>query len=434
MLRRPAVFPSRRHGFIVQCGAMRLNRGLHLAYCTNIHRGETWAQTFDALKQFTLAVRDQVCPQAPYGIGLRLSNQAARQLTSGATLAAFQRWLDAQHCYVFTINGFPYGAFHGQRVKEQVYTPDWTTRERLIYTNLLSDLLAKLLPEGVEGSVSTVPGSFKELIRQPDQARAVRENLWRCVEHLARLRQQTGKTLHLGLEPEPLCLLETTQETARFFDQMREERPGHPNLAEHLGVTYDACHLAVEFEEPRNALQCLRQHSIRISKMHLSSALKVRPTPETCERLRAFADEVYLHQVIARSRDGRLTRYRDLDDALDAFASSAGGNRAAESEPRPSAADEWRVHFHIPLHHRPGAGFDSTCDHLQGVLDALQEDPEMCSHLEMETYTWEVMPPDLKNRSVVDQLVAEYQWTLKELATRGLAPTSPAAVAPGPRP
>src|SRR3974390_380473 len=140
---------------------MRLNHGLHLAYCTNIHRGETWHDTFESLQTHVLAVRDRVCPKKPFAIGLRLSNRAARELSNPETLLAFQRWLTQKNCYIFTMNGFPYGQFHGIRVKEQVYLPDWTSPERLAYTNLLFDLLAKILPPGVEGSVSTLPVSFK---------------------------------------------------------------------------------------------------------------------------------------------------------------------------------------------------------------------------------------------------------------------------------
>jgi hypothetical protein len=141
---------------------MQLNHGLHLAYSTNIHRGETWRETFAALKTHTLAVRDRVCPRAPFAIGLRLGNLAATELRDAKKLLEFQRWLGKNNCYVFTINGFPFGQFHGARVKEKVYLPDWTSPERLNYTNLLFDLLAKLLPAGIEGSVSTLPGSFKE--------------------------------------------------------------------------------------------------------------------------------------------------------------------------------------------------------------------------------------------------------------------------------
>ncbi|HKS36429.1 MAG TPA: hypothetical protein VJW76_04505, partial [Verrucomicrobiae bacterium] len=140
---------------------MRLSHGIHLAYCTNIHRGESWPETLGALQKHTLAVRERVCSDKPYAIGLRLSDQASRELSDKATLLAFQKWLDRHNCYVFTINGFPYGRFHGARVKEQVYTPDWTTRERVEYTNRLFDLLARIVPDGVEGSVSTVPVSFK---------------------------------------------------------------------------------------------------------------------------------------------------------------------------------------------------------------------------------------------------------------------------------
>src|SRR6266496_39168 len=187
---------------------MKLNHGLHLAYCTNVHRGETWAEMFDALKTHTLAVRQRVCPQKPYAIGLRLSNRAAHELKDRALLLEFQHWLSRNSCYVFTINGFPFGQFHGERIKEQVYMPDWTSQDRLVYTNLLFDLLSQLVPAGVEGSVSTVPCGCKELVSGPQELTLIRTDIWRCVEHIARLSAQTGRKLHLALEPEPLCLLE----------------------------------------------------------------------------------------------------------------------------------------------------------------------------------------------------------------------------------
>jgi len=389
---------------------MQLKHGLHLAYCTNIHRGEDWAQTFDSLQRYTLAVRQRVCPDQPYAIGLRLSDQASRDLSDPATLVAFQRWLENNQCYVFTINGFPYGRFHGARVKEQVYAPDWTTRERLEFTNRLFDLLAQLVPSGIEGSVSTVPCSFKEFITSPDQVSGMRAHLWQSVEHIARLSERSGRKLHLGLEPEPLCYLETSAETVAFFEQMRADRPRDERLEAHLGVNYDTCHLAVEFEEPQQAIARLRQHKIKISKIHLSSALKVRPAPEARKALAAFADDIYFHQVIERRLDGSLQRYRDLDVALKEN-TNAGDDRNNS---------EWRIHFHIPLHSRPTPLFDNTSDHILGLLQILKANPSLCSHLEMETYTWEVMPSEMKNRSVVEQLVSEYEWMLAQLRECGL--------------
>jgi hypothetical protein len=389
---------------------MKLRHQRHLAYCTNIHRGETWPETFRALQTHTLAVRDQVAPRQPFAIGLRLGARAAQELADPAELLAFRRWLDKNACYVFTINGFPYGQFHHTRVKEDVYRPDWTSPERLAYTNLLFDLLASLLPPGVEGSVSTLPGSFKEFHLTPAAHQAIRQNLWHAVEHIARVSAQTGRQLHLGLEPEPLCLLETSAETLHFFDHLRAEHPGDERLAQHLGVNYDTCHLAVEFEEPHHALTRLVQHGIKISKIHLSSALKTRPTAEARAALRAFADEVYLHQVVVRDAAGARTIYRDLPEAL-----------ARHPQTENPEAEEWRIHFHVPLHAPAAAPFENTNDHLLGVLDLLAADPNLCPHLEMETYTWEVLPPELKTGDVVDQLAQEYAWTLARLAERGLA-------------
>jgi sugar phosphate isomerase/epimerase len=386
---------------------MRLAHNLHLAYCTNIHRGDDWPQTLASLENYTLAVRDRVSPGKPYAIGLRLSDLASRQLSEPATLEAFRQWLAERDCYVFTINGFPFGQFHGARVKEQVYRPDWTQPERLAYTNRLFDLLAQLVPADVEGSVSTLPGSFKQFITTEEQRRAVRDNLWRCIEHMERCSERFGRRLHLGVEPEPLGLFETSGETVQFFREMAADRTDDERLRTFLGVNYDTCHLAVEYEEPDNVVAALQDEGIRISKIHLSSALQLVPDGAARKWLRRFADDTYLHQVVARGRDGGIQRYRDLDVALD------------ESK----GEDEWRIHFHVPLHATELAHGRTTAPHLLGLLDILARQPELCSHLEMETYTWEVMPEELRAGSVVEQLVREYNWCLGQLAKRGLADT-----------
>ena len=389
---------------------MRLKHDIHLAYCTNIHRGQNWTETFDTLVKYVLPVRDRVAAGKPYAIGLRLSNQASIELSDRATLTAFQRWLEKENCYVFTINGFPYGTFHGGRVKELAYVPDWTTNDRVEYTKRLFDLLAELVPPGVEGSVSTVPASFKPLIKTQDQVVTMRANIWRAVERIANVQERSGKVLHLGLEPEPLCYLETSAETVTFIQQMRADRPNDERINECLGVNYDCCHLAVEYEEPQSAIRRFRSNGIKISKLHFSSAMKVIPTAEAREALKQFIDPVYFHQVVARTRSQEtsegFTRYLDLDEAL-----------AADKKDE----EEWRIHFHVPLHCKSSTVFDTTSDHMLGILDLLQRDPKLCSHIEMETYTWEVLPPELKNRNVVDQIAAEYDWTLQQMTARGLA-------------
>jgi sugar phosphate isomerase/epimerase len=391
---------------------MKLKHGAHLAYCTNVHRGRTWDETLASLQKYTLAVQQRVCPARPFAIGLRLGNRAAIELAEKKRLLAFKRWLERHDCYIFSVNGFPFGRFHGKSVKERVYLPDWTSPARLAYTNRLFDLLAELLPDGIDGSVSTLPGSFKEFVKTADQRRAIRKNLWRCVEHIARLRERTGRQLHLGLEPEPLCLLENSAETLSLFDQMHDEHKNDPRLDEFLGVNYDCCHFAVEYENPLEALAAFQNAGIKISKLHLSSALKTSVTPGVLAALKKFSDDVYLHQVIARDAKGQLTFFKDLPKALASNSKFKIQN---------SKLSEWRIHFHIPLHAPAVPPFQNTNDHLLGALDWLVKNPKACSHLEMETYTWEVLPPELKSRTVVEQIAAEYQWTLARLKERKLA-------------
>ena len=374
---------------------MELKNGIHLAYCTNIHPAETWAETLASLGRNTLKVRDSVmsrCPGNPFAIGLRLGDAASRELAQPEVLAAFRDWLRYNRCYVFTINGFPYGRFHGSRVKEQVYRPDWSTPERLDYTRRLFTILSGLLdlaPLGCEGSVSTLPGSFKAVGLDAGRLRDVRRNLWECVDHMDALAVATGRALHLVLEPEPLGLFETTAETVAFFGQLADERPGDRRWHDFLGVNYDVCHLACEYEEPAESFASFRENGIRISKIHLSSALCVRPDPAVREALKVFADDTYLHQVIAGAGGRRLRVYPDLSDAL-------------QESPQKDET-EWRIHFHVPLHMKEGKLFGTTAAANFQVLEQLA-----------------VLPSALKSRGVVEQLAAEYAWCFARLERLGL--------------
>ena len=390
---------------------MRLNNGIHLAYCTNIHRGRDWVETFNSLKENVLRVRDKVSPNKPYAIGLRLGDLSSRQLCQPDKLEDFKLWLMENNCYVFTINGFPYGEFHGIRVKEDVYSPDWTTDERVEYTKRLFLILSEIAPSDSGGSVSTVPCSYKEFITSNDQVIKMRENLWKVIDYINDLSERSGKDLHLGLEPEPLCYLETSDEMIKFYHEMKSHRPDDTTLSRRLGVNYDTCHLAVEYEEAVEAIEALVSEGIRISKFHFSSAMKVSPTPKVIQGLAPYSDDIYFHQVIARTINGGFRSYRDLSDAID---QSNNGQVKDEAE--------WRIHYHLPLHCLPTELFDTTIDQLLKVIEYLGQKPAVCSHIEMETYTWEVLPKNMRQRDVIDQIVDEYNWTLKKLADQGITP------------
>ena len=390
---------------------MKLTHGAHLAYCTNVHRGSDWPETLQSLATHVLAVRRRVCPDRPFAIGLRLSDAASRELAVPETLQQFRNWLLENQCYVFTINGFPFGNFHGTRVKELVSQPDWSHPARLEYTLRLFDILSELLPEGLEGSVSTVPVSFKQFNLTSDQLQLARRQLWACVEHLDGIRTRKGVGLHLGLEPEPFGTVENTDEFLELFLQMRNEHRGDNRLQRHLGINYDTCHFALQYEAPDSSLSRLLESGVRVSKLHLSNALRVRPTPEVLKALVAFEDGVYFHQVIERRGDGTLMRYPDLDLALLAARNGQVGDTA-----------EWRVHFHIPLHAPEGAHWGTTADHLRGTMAFLGQHPRLCQHLEMETYTWEVLPAGWRDHSVEEMLAKEYRWTLEQLDAQGFRP------------
>jgi hypothetical protein len=334
---------------------------------------------------------------------------------------AFREFLQRHRLYVFTINGFPYGQFHGSRVKEAVYLPDWLDERRLVYTDRLAAILAALLPEDtdLEGSISTVPGAYKERITGPEQVARMAERLIRHAATLHGLREQTGKLILLALEPEPCCYLETTAETIRFFEDHLFAEPAVARFAalaglsrgdseralrRHLGVCFDVCHVAVEFEDPQQSLDALCAAGIRIGKIQLSAGLCVGIQPQYRSRtdaLSEFAEDVYLHQVVERCGDA-FRRFTDLPEALQTL-------DEAVSQPR-----EWRVHFHVPLFQRELGCFANTQDYLAEVLRLLRQ-RAYTQHLEVETYTWDVLPAEYRRDDIVTAVARELHWVLERV-------------------
>jgi sugar phosphate isomerase/epimerase len=386
---------------------MRMSDSLqHLTYCLNVHPGETWAQCLDNIQTKTQAVREAVCPTASFGLGLRLSHQAAQELAVPKTLAAFKHYLAEQSLYAFTLNGFPYGTFHGSPVKQAVYKPDWRQPERLAYTTQLADILAALLPEGIEGSISTVPASYKAWITSDAQRQAMLDNLTNCAVHLSELEARTGRVIHLGLEPEPDCYIETTAESIAFLSELFQAGALHlaktrdqaldaaeALLRRHIGICFDTCHLALQYEDLAHSLAALKAAEIRVSKVQLSAALDTQGTEANRGRLVAFNDPVYLHQVKTQQPDGQIVAYPDLPEAL--------------SSPVIDQ-DTWRVHCHIPLYYRERDGIGTTADlltpELMSILFAASR------HFEIETYTFDVLPADMRERGVRHSIIEEFKW------------------------
>ena len=390
--------------------------GVHLTYCTNIHAGETWDEVRTSLAAHVPQIKAQVSPRKPMGLGLRLSGIATEELSVPAALAEFRGFLSDHGLYVFTINAFPYGPFHGRPVKENVYQPDWRMPERLRYSDRVAEILAALLSPGVVGSISTVPGTFKPLAEGNEVPRVMADNITRHVAKLVDIEQRTGREIVLALEAEPCCYLELVDETIAFFRDYLHTPENAAALAastgqriedaaaalrRHVGVCYDVCHGALQYEEPSDAFARLRAAGIRVAKLQLSSALRVSRVSETTQKdLAAFNDGVYLHQVV-QQQNGRLTRYVDLDPAFAALrAGQAGG--------------EWRVHCHVPIFLPRAGAFESTQQTLRSALACISVG-FVAPHLEVETYTWDVLPAALRQGNRADAIAREMKWVMQEL-------------------
>lgn len=372
-----------------------------LTYCLNIHRGESWSETQAALRGPALSVARRVAPDQTFGLGLRLSARAAEELAEPDRVQELRDFLERQQLGVFTINGFPFGRFHGAPVKTRVYEPDWQSAEREHYTCLLADVLAGLLPEGQDGSISTVPVGFAPALTSPSAVEAAVARLLHTVRHLARVEAETGREIHLGLEPEPSCYLERSEEYVAFYERvLAAAGPGEePLVRRHLGVCFDTCHVALTFESLAEAWDRYVAAGIRISKVQLSAALRADASEPARAALRVFDEPTYLHQVRARRSDGTMMAWLDLPEALAAW---------------PADAEELRVHFHVPLFWQAEGPLGSTVSSLDEAFWTRARSG-VCTHFEVETYTFDVLPASLQCGDVVASIAAELNWARSRL-------------------
>lgn len=399
---------------------------MHLTYCSNIHPGESWSETLQNIRTHAARVKERFRPQAPMGLGLRLSARAAAELLARTgTLAETRAELAELGMYVFTINGFPYGDFHGTSVKAAVYRPDWRLPERVSYTLRLAEILGALLPAGVVGSISTVPVGFRPDVSAADVPRVL-EGLHTCAAQLWQMRETGLGDIALAIEPEPMCFLETTSEGIAFVERVVLGRASVARFAgltglgigqaeaalrHHVGLCLDTCHAAVAYEDARSSVRAIARAGVRLAKVQATTGLQVDVVGrEQVEALAGFADEVYLHQVVAECRDARgevtLRRFLDLGDALVSLA-------AGEHQPT-----SWRVHFHVPIFERALGAFTNT----QGVLEEALEEvvaSRLCEQIEVETYTWSVLPERYRMMPLTEMISGELAWVEGAIARMG---------------
>jgi len=384
-----------------------------LTYCTNVHPIEELSAALEALERYCAPVRRRLGADR-MSLGLWLSRRAAAALAaSDRDRRGLAEALEANGLDLATLNAFPYGDFHAERVKEAVYLPDWSDARRYEYTLDLARILADLLPFDVgEGTISTLPLGYARWLDAERVGRSA-ESLARLAVELERIAEQTGRFVRVCIEPEPDCAVETTRQAIDFFWGPLLEaarRIGAPDraLGQHLGLCFDACHHAVQFEDPVRSWAELADAGIQIGKVQLSCALAVRG--QSASLLEPFDEPRFLHQVRRRSH-GRVEGREDLGHAL-------SGERALSRD------GDWRVHFHAPLHWRPeeASAMSTTSPELVRLLPAIAGS-ESLPHLEVETYTWGVLPEALRPRddaSLIEGIAREIEFVERELAAVGV--------------
>lgn len=367
-----------------------LGAATRLGYCTNVHAGPDLDTTLANLSLHSARVRHLLGADR-LGIGLWLSAAAARQALQGDGVERLRAHLADLGLSVFTLNGFPFSDFHEPVVKHRVYEPSWSDPRRLAYTLDLITLLHAILDPGEEGSISTLPLGWPAAPCSPVDLPGAAAALRTVAAHLARLEADTGRLIHLDLEPEPGCILQRSADVVRFWND--HILPGHdaadePAIRRHLRVCHDVCHAAVMFEPQRDALETYRSAGIGVGKVQVSSALVT--TGDHLDALAAFQEPRYLHQTSVRHA-GADTFYEDLPLAITAHPTG-----------------EWRVHFHVPIH-LPSIGLlgTSQADIAEAITLAKSHGTR---HFEVETYAWTVLPPHLRPADLSGGIAHELRW------------------------
>ncbi len=387
---------------------MKISSSAHLTYCTNIHSGEHWEDIFSALKISVPRIKKKISPHNAFGVGLRLSDIASRELLFNSTLESFKDWLHENDLYVFTINGFVFGGFHNVVVKDNVHAPDWSTDARKDFTLRMFHILSQLLPAGIDGGISTSPLSYRHWCKNENDVKNVfassANNIKIVANALHQIKKESGQVLHLDIEPEADGVIENTDEAIDFFKNylLGEDEE---IIREHIRICYDACHFAVGYELPDEAIQKFTNEGIQIGKVQISAALNVFLPKEKDERkklyeiLLPFAESSYLHQTIEKKSSGEFLHYQDLHQALENIFTTD--------------ANEWRIHYHIPVFMQSYGTINSTQEDILALFYK-QRMNKFTNHFEVETYTWEVLPPT-ERLPLEESISRELEWTLQHL-------------------
>jgi len=379
-----------------------LGLGTSLGYCTNVHAGANWEQTRVNLEKHAVAVKEIFSPERPMGIGLWLSARSARNLIDRVGVEHLKDWLAHRGLNAFTFNGFPHGDFHQDRVKHLVYHPDWGQTDRLDYTFDLIEILSGIMEEGQEGGISTLPLAWGKQGSTKLDLESATSHLLSVSDHLRRLEDETGKLVHLDLEPEPGCYLDRHQDVTAFFKEFLLSEGDERSVLRYLRVCHDICHSAVMFEDQEEAFEAYAAAGIRIGKVQISSALRIdleggdsNDARRALDQLADFREDRYLHQTVHRLRSGEIRFHDDLPAALEGIDPEEGG--------------EIRTHFHVPVFLDRAGLLGTTWEMVRSGMERLLSDGEI-RHFEVETYAWGVLPENLRSEILAEGIAREMNW------------------------
>ena len=424
-----------------------MNKNIHVTYCTNIHTSNNWEECCKNIKHYSVEIAKKIKQNFKYSLnenyfplGLRFSGKEVEEIQNSPFKFEFlKNLLESHNLFPSVLNAFPYGDFHRAPVKENVHQPDWFNYERVKYTINMANLLVNFVKDKNyqdNYGISTNPIGYKytyDRIREYKNFhfwhQLVQKSVYHFIEvvkYFIEIEKKTNVNLHLDIEPEPDGIIETSEEMILFFNEYLlltgvnllsyslgiSTQKAEMYIRRHINICYDICHCAVLFENSFHNLQKYGREGIKIGRIQVSSALSVlfdqnrNQNLEKLKLLKEFSKSIYLHQISENNNTSSfIKQHRDLEGTLETILPY----KIAEL-----SNSEWRIHFHVPIFLSHYGLLNSTQNEILNTLKYLKKNPDITSVLEIETYTWRVLPVALKI-DLTASIIREYQWLIENL-------------------
>lgn len=364
---------------------MKIKKLYKLTYCSNIFKTNNLKKLSFNIKKY----KEKFFKKYNLNVNICLSNNLIKNINK-KNLNSFREFYSIK---ITSINGFVYQNFHLKNIKENIYLPDWTSKNRFLFTKNILTYTDSIAKKKEKISISTLPISYIKWVNfflNPFI-------FYEATQNLKKLTMQIKKS-HLDIEPEPFCLIESYSDFLKFKKNWIKTLIIKKN-EKSLTLCYDICHFSVIFEKQKIISKLITIDNLKIGKIQISIALKtiihykhvfIKKLTKTLTKLKKSD---FLHQSIIKNYS-KIEKFSDIYFFLKKI--HLFKNK------------ELRIHCHIPLYKKKFKYFDSTYKDTFNSLNLIKKH-NLTKNIEIESYTYHIF---FKKFNYYKSIKKEYEKTI----------------------